>query len=48
MDILDALALAREIDRGTASQFDINRDGRVDRLDVQAVAAHAVRLEGGS
>jgi hypothetical protein len=48
VDILDALALARKIDRGTASQFDINGDNRVDRQDVDAVAARAVKLEEGS
>lgn len=48
VDILDALALSRQIDRGTAGRFDLNGDGRVDQQDVQAVAAHAVSLEGGS
>ena len=48
VDILDALALSRQIDRGAAGRFDINGDGRVDQQDVQAVAAHAVKLEGGS
>ena len=48
VDILDALALSRQIDRGTAGRFDLNGDGRVDQQDVHAVAAHAVRLESGS
>jgi len=48
VDILDALVLSQQINRGTADRFDINGDGRVDQQDVQAVAAQAVSLEGGS
>jgi hypothetical protein len=44
VDILDAFALARRIQQGTASGFDLNRDGVVDKLDVDLVAAQAVRL----
>ena len=44
VDILDAFALARRIQQGTAGGFDLNRDGVVDKLDVDLVAALAVRL----
>jgi hypothetical protein len=44
VDILDAFALARRIQQGTAGGFDLNRDGVVDKLDVDFVAAQAVRL----
>jgi hypothetical protein len=44
VDILDAFALARRIQQGTAGGFDLNRDGVVDKLDVDLVAARAVRL----
>ena len=44
VDILDAFALARRIQQGTAGGFDLNRDGVVDKLDVDLVAAQAVRL----
>ena len=44
VDILDAFALARRIQQGTAAGFDLNRDGVVDKLDVDLVAAQAVRL----
>ncbi len=45
VDILDAFALARRIQQGTAGGFDLNRDGVVDKLDVDFVAAQAVRLK---
>jgi hypothetical protein len=47
VDILDALALARQIEAGpaTAAQLDLNHDGAVNRQDVELVAACAVRLE---
>lgn len=48
VDILDALALERRIQEGSASGFDFNNDGAVDRLDVDAVAAQAVRLKKDS
>ena len=44
VDILDAFALARRIQEGTAAGFDLNRDGVVDKRDVDFVAAQAVRL----
>jgi hypothetical protein len=49
VDILDAFALARAIEAGDErrTDWDINRDGRVDRSDVDAVAMAAVRLNGG-
>ena len=45
VDILDAFALARRIQQGTASGFDFNGDGVVDKLDVDFLAAKAVRLK---
>jgi hypothetical protein len=47
VDILDAFALARRIQEGNASGFDFTNDGVVDRSDVDAVAAQAVRLRKG-
>lgn len=49
VDILDAFALARHIDAGHSmqSQWDINDDGSINRVDVDAVAQVAVRLPGG-
>ena len=44
VDILDAFALARRIQQGAAGGFDLNGDGVVDKLDVDFVAAQAVRL----
>jgi hypothetical protein len=46
VDILDALALARSIESGrrTRSDWDINADGRVDRLDVDVIAMAAVSI----
>ncbi|HOW70012.1 MAG TPA: dockerin type I domain-containing protein [Phycisphaerae bacterium] len=46
VDILDALTLARGIDRGVPGQaaWDMNRDGVLDRGDVDLVAYRAVRL----
>jgi len=44
VDILDAFALARRIQQGTAGGFDLNQDGVVDKLDVDLVVAQAVRL----
>ena len=48
VDILDAFALARQIQSDHAQQPDLNSDGRVDQQDVEALAARAVKLEGGS
>jgi hypothetical protein len=47
VDILDAFALARQIEAGspTAANLDLNRDGVVNRRDVELVAARAVRLQ---
>jgi len=47
VDILDALTLARQIEMGSALNLDINGDGIVDRRDIDAVAAKAVKLEKG-
>ena len=49
MDILDAFALARTVERGTRlnRQLDLNGDGRVDRQDADTLAARAVALEKG-
>lgn len=44
VDILDAFALARRIQQGTAGGFDLNQDGVIDQLDVDLVVAQAVRL----
>ncbi|MBP7933441.1 MAG: hypothetical protein KA354_02225 [Phycisphaerae bacterium] len=46
VDILDALTLAKGIDRGVLGQaaWDMNRDGVLDRRDVDLVAYRAVRL----
>ena len=46
VDILDALLLAREVERGTPRvTWDVTRDGRVDAADIEAVARQAVTLE---
>ena len=50
VDILDAFVLARNIDARPAvvtRSDDVNADGVLDRRDVDAVAAMAVRLPGG-
>jgi hypothetical protein len=49
VDMLDAFALARELQQGPVnqSQLDLNGDGVVDERDVRALAARAVRLEQG-
>jgi hypothetical protein len=50
VDILDAFVLARKVDAHSAvttRSDDVNADGVVDRHDVDAVAAMAVRLPGG-
>ena len=49
VDMLDAFALARELEAGAAShpQLDLNGDGVVDERDVQILAARAVSLEHG-
>jgi hypothetical protein len=47
VNILDAFQLARELRSGAPvpPRFDFNGDGIVNRADVDAVAAEAVRLE---
>jgi hypothetical protein len=49
VDILDAFALARQLEQGGARnlQLDVNGDGVVDERDVTALAARAVKLEPG-
>lgn len=46
VDVLDAFALARRLQQGAVTdlQFDFNADGVVDKKDIDAVAARAVRL----
>ena len=49
VDMLDAFALARELQQGSTSrpQLDLNGDGVVDERDVQALANRAVNMETG-
>jgi hypothetical protein len=49
VNILDAFALARQLERGGAvdMSWDYNHDGVVNQADVDAIAMSAVRLEGG-
>ena len=49
VSILDALRLERQLenDANPPSAWDFNRDGVVNRTDVQAIANRAVSLEGG-
>jgi hypothetical protein len=50
VDMLDAFLLARKLDANAPAggkADDVNGDGVVDRRDVDAVAAMAVRLPGG-
>jgi len=49
VDILDAFALARQLEQGEKPnrQEDQNGDGVVDRRDVDAIAAQAVKLGKG-
>lgn len=47
--ILDAFALARQLDAGGVMVAgDFNRDGLIDRADVDAIAMAAVRLPEGA
>lgn len=50
VDILDALALAQQIERGARidRDLDLNGDGQIDRRDADALAMRAVRIENGS
>jgi hypothetical protein len=47
VNILDAFTLARNLERRTPvdTSWDVNRDGNIDRQDVDVIAARAVRLE---
>jgi hypothetical protein len=47
VDILDAFALARRIQQGSASGPDLNGDGIVNKADVDAIAARAVKFKKG-
>ena len=49
VDMLDAFALARELQQGRTPrpQLDLNGDGVVDERDVEVLAARAVTLETG-
>jgi hypothetical protein len=49
VDILDAFALARQLEQGGTKnlQLDVNKDGVVDERDVAVLAARAVKLERG-
>ena len=48
VNILDAFALARRVDaKQSDDQWDINRDGEVNRLDVDRIAMAAVSLDRG-
>ncbi|MBN1345320.1 MAG: hypothetical protein JXQ73_21690 [Phycisphaerae bacterium] len=46
-DIRDAFRLARDLESGRQPQprWDLNRDGKVDRADVDAIAMAAVKLD---
>ncbi len=46
VDIVDAYLLARRLESGeeSAPEWDVNRDGRVDRADVDDLARRAVSL----
>ena len=51
VDILDAFALARQLDSGmppAGNVGDFNGDGRIDLADVDAIAMVAVRLPEGA
>ncbi len=48
VDILDAYALARQIDKGQASkQLDLNHDDSIDQRDIDLLANRAVALNAG-
>jgi hypothetical protein len=49
VDILDAFQLARELHSGSppSPSHDVNGDGLVNQLDVERIAAHAVKLPKG-
>lgn len=45
VDIVDALVLAHQIQSGHGR--DVNGDGRIDQLDVDAIGMDVVQLDGG-
>ena len=47
VDILDAFTLARRIEQGPEHGVDVNKDGVVNKADVDAIAAQAVKLKKG-
>ena len=47
VDILDAFALARRIEQSPRHGVDVNKDGVVNKADVDAIAAQAVKLKKG-
>src|SRR5687767_10762272 len=47
VDILDAFALARRLQQGSATGPDLNGDGIVNKADVDAIAVRAVKLKKG-
>lgn len=48
VDILDAYALARQIEQGQASkQLDLNRDGSIDQRDIDLIVGQAISLNPG-
>jgi hypothetical protein len=47
VDILDAFDLARRIQHGSSPAADINGDGIINKADVDAIAAQAVKLKKG-
>ena len=47
VDILDAFALARRVQQGSATGPDLNGDGVVNKADLDAIAARAEKLKKG-
>ena len=48
LDIVDALAIARAVQGGTATAaMDVNHDGAVDEKDADTLGHRAVRVDGG-
>jgi hypothetical protein len=47
VDILDAFILARRLQQGSTTGPDMNGDGMVNKADVEAIAARAVKLKKG-
>jgi hypothetical protein len=48
VDVLDAFALARRVERGEplATRWDLNGDGKIDRRDADVIARRAVAIGG--